>query len=46
MFLFVRDLQSFLMRKHFFNHEEEGYFKTEKRAAANPMASMGGTYVL
>ncbi|XP_076369684.1 ER membrane protein complex subunit 3 [Tachypleus tridentatus] len=31
--------QAFLMRKHFFNNEENGYFKTVKRAPAmqNPM---------
>lgn len=31
--------QSFLMRRHYFNNEETGYFKTQKRAAAvqNPM---------
>lgn len=31
--------QSFLMRRHFFNNEETGYFKTQKRAAVsqNPM---------
>ncbi len=30
------------MRKHFFNNEDSGYFKTEERAAANPMQAMGG----
>jgi hypothetical protein len=32
--------QSFLMRRHFFNSEETGYFKTQRRAAVtqNPMA--------
>lgn len=31
--------QSFLMRRHFFNNEEVGYFKTQKRSAVaqNPM---------
>jgi len=31
--------QSFAMRKHYFNNEETGYFKTQKRAAAisNPI---------
>ncbi|XP_049836281.1 ER membrane protein complex subunit 3 [Schistocerca gregaria] len=31
--------QSFLMRRHFFNNEETGYFKTQKRApvSQNPM---------
>lgn len=31
--------QSFVMRRHFFNNEESGYFKTQKRPAAvqNPM---------
>ncbi|XP_064399141.1 ER membrane protein complex subunit 3-like [Halichondria panicea] len=33
--------ESFLMRKHFFHNEERGYFKTEQRAAANPMQAMG-----
>ncbi len=37
-------MQSFLMRKHFFHNEERGYFKTEQRAAANPMQAMGGMY--
>ncbi|XP_026468143.1 ER membrane protein complex subunit 3-like [Ctenocephalides felis] len=27
--------QSFLMRRHFFNNEETGYFKTQKRPATN-----------
>ncbi len=39
-------MQPFLMRKHFFHNEERGYFKTEQRAAANPMQAMGGMYVL
>lgn len=31
--------QAFLMRRHFFNSEDAGYFKTQKRAApaTNPM---------
>lgn len=31
--------QAFLMRRHFFNSEDMGYFKTQKRAApaTNPM---------
>lgn len=33
--------ESFLMRKHFFNDQEVGYFKTEKRAASNPLSAMG-----
>jgi hypothetical protein len=33
-------LNSFLMRKHFFNHEETGYFKTQKRSAPNPLSAM------
>jgi len=28
--------QSFLMRRHFFNDEETGYFKTQKRQATQP----------
>ena len=38
-FLFV---QSFAMRKSFFNHEEKGFFKVEKREsqAKNPMTGL------
>ena len=32
------------MRKVFFDDEENGYFKTEKRPNANPL-SMGGKYL-
>lgn len=31
--------QSFAMRKHFFNNEESGYFKTQKRPPATPNSS-------
>lgn len=27
--------QSFAMRRHFFNNEDTGYFKVQKRAAAS-----------
>ena len=36
--------QSFLMRKHFFNHPESGYFKKERKNAANPLSAMGGKW--
>ena len=31
--------QAFAMRKHFFNNEESGYFKTQKRPPATPNSS-------
>lgn len=31
--------QSFAMRRHFFNNEETGYFKTQKRPPATPNSS-------
>lgn len=31
--------QSFAMRRHFFNNEESGYFKTQKRPPATPNSS-------
>lgn len=31
--------QSFAMKKHFFNNEETGYFKTQKRPPATPNSS-------
>lgn len=38
-------LQSFLMRKHFFNNEQTGFFKTQNRdpVMKNPMTGEGGT---
>ncbi|XP_065900585.1 ER membrane protein complex subunit 3-like [Dysidea avara] len=32
--------QSFLMRRHFFNDEETGYFKTETRSVKTPLNAM------
>lgn len=38
----IHSFQGFLMRKSFFNAENTGYFKTEKREsnAKNPMTGM------
>lgn len=37
--------QAFQMRRHFFNDEEEGFFKTQKRkgVAKNPMSGTSRT---
>lgn len=41
-FVYIHSFQGFLMRKSFFNAENTGYFKTEKREsnAKNPMTGM------
>ena len=37
-------VQSFLMRRQFFNHEETGYFRKENQTVPNALSQMGGTF--
>ena len=39
---FLNSLQSFLMRKHFFNDKDSGVFKTSDDAPSTPLTAMGG----
>ena len=38
-------VQSFLMRRQYFNHEETGYFRKENQTVPNALSQMGGAFL-